>query len=178
MGSQVHTSGRQSTMENNLTIRKAIKEDCSQIYSLIKELFEYQGIPDAVKTTIDQLEEDGFNSDPPSFHCLVVEDSVSKLLVGYTLYYYAYSSSTGKSVYMDDIYVKPEFRGKGLGLGMWKTLLREAIDKSCTRCDFEVLESNKPSREFYELKGAANVTQAKGYLVYRLYQDNMMKLVE
>ena len=79
---------------------------------------------------------------------------------------------------MEDIYVTPKYRNKGIGQLMWKTCVKNALDKRCTRCNFAVLDWNKPSIEFYKLKGAVDLSAKEGWLAFRMEEDVMKKFTE
>ncbi|XP_046905019.1 diamine acetyltransferase 1-like isoform X1 [Hypomesus transpacificus] len=104
----------------DFTIRAATLEDCKDIARMILELAEYEKVSDQVKITQRDLEQDGFSKNP-FFHGIIAEvpeqhrtkEGHSK--VGYALYFFSYSSWKGRAVYMEDLYVMPEFRGKGIG---------------------------------------------------------------
>ncbi|XP_023818399.1 diamine acetyltransferase 2 isoform X2 [Oryzias latipes] len=104
-------------------IRPAKKEDCKEISRLIMELAVYEKMPDQVKIAHEELERDGF-CENPFFQCLVAEvpeEHKSKegfTVVGYALYFYTYSTWKGRSIFLEDLYVMPEFRGNGIGKGL------------------------------------------------------------
>lgn len=98
-------------------VRAANVEDCKDIERMIMELAEHEKVTDEIKITKRDLEQDGFSKNP-FFHGIIAEvpeqhkskDGHTK--VGYALYFFSYSSWRGRAVYMEDIYVMPEFRGK------------------------------------------------------------------
>ncbi|XP_053528672.1 thialysine N-epsilon-acetyltransferase isoform X2 [Artibeus jamaicensis] len=97
-------------------IREAKEEDCGNILRLIRELAEFEELSDQVKISEEELRADGFGENP-FYYCLVAESLPSpgepqgSCLVGYGLYYFIYSTWKGRSIYLEDIYVKPEYRG-------------------------------------------------------------------
>uniref|UniRef100_A0A8C1FVL2 TNF superfamily member 12 n=1 Tax=Cyprinus carpio carpio TaxID=630221 RepID=A0A8C1FVL2_CYPCA len=104
----------------DFTIRAATLEDCKDISRMILELAEHEKVSDQVKITQRDLEQDGFSKNP-FFHGIIAEvpehhkSREGHTKVGYSLYFYTYSSWKGRAVYMEDLYVMPEFRGKGIG---------------------------------------------------------------
>jgi len=160
------------TME--VVIRTAVKEDCKAIRSLIQELAVYEKMPDGPKISAQVLEEDGFG-DNKFFHCLLAEiDSQS---VGFVLYNFSYSTWEGKMVYMDDLYVQPGHRSKGIGTKLWKALVKHALDIGCSRCHWNVLDWNKPSIDYYKRQGAVDLSEKEGWLAFRMTKETMKEFV-
>uniref|UniRef100_A0A8C6SEL9 Spermidine/spermine N1-acetyltransferase family member 2b n=1 Tax=Neogobius melanostomus TaxID=47308 RepID=A0A8C6SEL9_9GOBI len=126
-----------------------------------------------------ELERDGFCQNP-FFECLVAEVSDEHrskdghTVVGYGLYYYTYSTWKGRSVYLEDLYVMPEFRGNGIGKG----LMCKVAKVKCVRLQLAVLDWNSPARDFYAAKGAQDLTDSEGWHFIRfdgLSLDNLVK---
>ncbi|KAM4546083.1 diamine acetyltransferase 2b [Odontesthes bonariensis] len=149
-------------------IRAATKEDCKDISRMIMELAVYEKMPDQVKISHEELERDGFSQNP-FFECLVAEvpeEHKSKggfTVVGYGLYFYTYSTWKGPSVYLEDLYVMPEFRGNGIGKGLLSKVAEVGKKKQCVRLQLSVLNWNTPSRDFYAAKGAQDLTVSEGW---------------
>ncbi|XP_037605507.1 thialysine N-epsilon-acetyltransferase-like [Sebastes umbrosus] len=149
-------------------IRTATKEDCKEISRMILELAVYEKMSDQVKISHEELEQDGFCQNP-FFECLVAEvpeehkSTEGITVVGYALYFYTYSTWKGRSVYMEDMYVMPEFRGKGIGKGLLSKVAEVGKKKQCVRLQFSVLDWNTPSRDFYAAKGAQDLTDSEGW---------------
>ena len=76
-------------------------------------------------------------------------------------------------MYMEDLYVTPEQRNKGLGKTLWKKVVKAGLDRGCTRCNFQVLDWNKPSIEFYKALGATDLTTKEGWLSFRMDKKTM-----
>lgn len=158
-------------------IRKATKDDCSEILLMIKELAAFEEMPsDVVKISEETLIEDGFNSNPPFFHAAMADlDGVS---VGYVVYYYCYSAfQGGQLLYLEDLYVKESYRGKGYGKKLLKYLMEEAMRQECVCMQWCVLNWNIKAIDFYKSLGAYDLTLKDNIHMYRLYQDTMKKLV-
>lgn len=135
-------------MRTNL--RKAKVEDSSFIFQMICELAEYEKAPEQVHTTKDQIERDGFGPDK-LFEAIVLEYNSEP--AGIALFYNRYSTWKGKSLYLEDLYVTPKYRGHGLGLKAMKYLAQYALETNCKRFEWQVLDWNKPSIEFYKSLG-------------------------
>ncbi|KAL6490677.1 hypothetical protein MHYP_G00010220 [Metynnis hypsauchen] len=167
----------------DFTIRAATLEDCKDIARMITELAEYEKAADHVKITQKDLEQDGFSKNP-FFHGIIAEvpeqhrskDGHSK--VGYSLYFYSYSSFKGRAVYMEDLYVMPEFRGKGIGKALLRKVAQLGLAAGCTQLDFSVLDWNKPSLDFYFSQGCRDVTSDLGYHYLRCEGDALEYLAQ
>ncbi|KAL1274422.1 hypothetical protein QQF64_027236 [Cirrhinus molitorella] len=138
------------------------------------ELAVYEKMPDQVKISHKELERDGFGRNP-FYQCLVAEvseDHKSKdghTKVGYSLFFYTYSTWKGRTVYMEDLYVMPEYRGKGIGKALMATVAKVAKEQHCVRLQFSVLDWNKPSLDFYLAKGAEDLTAKEGWHFLRFH---------
>ena len=132
----------------NFIIRKASDHDFPTIYSLIKELALFVNKPQKVMNSVQQmLEEKEF------FQCIVAEND-SNEIIGYAAYFYAYYTWVGKSLYLDDLYVKEDFRNQGIGTQLLKKIFEIAQTENCKRVRWQVLNWNKPAIEFYKKYGA------------------------
>ncbi|CAG2186262.1 SAT [Mytilus edulis] len=160
----------------NFIVRLAKPGDCEQIADLIKELAVYEKMEEQVKITADVLRTDGFGEEK-FYHCFVAELKDKPLLVGYALYYYSYSTWEGRSIYMEDLYVKPEFRGKGIGTQLWKSVTKVGIEKQCSRLDFIVLNWNVNSIEYYKQKGAFDLTGTEKWHLFRMKESEMKAFI-
>lgn len=176
------------------TVRKACKEDVAEIIRLVQELADYEKMSDGPQLTADDFIRDGgFDGGQSFYQCHVAElanaqDNGSpangtgegvvqppKKLAGFVLYFWTYSTWEGRSVYMEDLYVSPDFRGKGVGKALWKACVGAGLEIGCTRCNFSVLDWNKPSIEFYKRNGAADLTAKDGWLAFRMVKQDMIK---
>lgn len=134
------------------TIRKAASADCPQMLELIKELAAYEKAPDQVTVSMEEFVTAGFG-DRPIWEAFVAE--VESRIVGLSLFYIRYSTWKGRRLYLEDIVVTEEMRGKGIG-----TLLFEATWKLCRNRGYngmvwQVLDWNEPAINFYRKYGAA-----------------------
>lgn len=140
--------------------------------SLFQELADYEQMPDGPRIGAETLRRDGFGAEK-MFRCFVAD--TGDRLVGYALYCFIYSTWEGVSMYLEDLYVSPSHRGRGLGVGMWKEVARVAVNRGCNRLDWVCLGWNKKSIEFYESKGAVNVTAEEDWNLFRLTGDKLKK---
>ncbi len=135
-----------------LTIRKARSKDVPTIYSFIRQLAEYEREPQAVQAIEKDLKRDGFGNDP-KFRVLIADWNQDP--VGMAFFFLNYSTWKGRSgIYLEDIIIKPEFRGRGIGKALMATLARTTIAKKCFGIRWEVLDWNKPAIDFYRAIGA------------------------
>jgi GNAT superfamily N-acetyltransferase len=131
----------------NITIRRAIKEDCPRLMELVHELAVYERAPNEVTVTLDHFVESGFGSSPV-WWAFVAE--VDGKVEGFALYYIRYSTWKGQAMYLEDILVTEAMRGKNLGKMLFERLIREAREKKWTRIIWQVLEWNEPAINFYK----------------------------
>ena len=140
-----------------LTIRPATPADVPDILAFIRDLAEYEREPDAVLATEADLLRDGFPSPesnlPARFHSLIAAWDGSP--AGFALYFYSYSTWQGRAgVYLEDLFVCPEFRGKGIGKALLVRVAAIAVAEGCARFEWSVLDWNQPSIDFYQQMGA------------------------
>lgn len=134
------------------TIRDATAADVPQILKFVKGLALYERAPDAVKATEEGLLRDGFGPSP-FYYCQIADhDGVP---AGFALFFFNYSTWVGRpGVYLEDIYVEPEFRGLGIGKALLKQVAAFALERGCERLQWEVLDWNTPAIDFYQAMGA------------------------
>ena len=138
-------------------IREAKISDAQAIYDLIVELAIYEKEPDAVIASVEDIKENLFGIDPVA-HCHVAE--VDGQVVGIAIWFLNYSTWLGKAgLYLEDLFVKPEFRGSGLGLQLMKTLAQLCVDRNYERFQWWVLDWNEPSINFYKSIGAEDMDE-------------------
>ncbi len=129
-------------------IRKGTIHDLPEVYELIIELAIYEKAVDQVSNTIEKLEKDGFG-EKPLFEFLIAENEIQQI-VGMSLYYYRYSTWKGKRLYLEDLIVKENHRGKGYGKKLLEATIAEAKHSNSTGLMWQVLAWNKPSIDFYQ----------------------------
>ena len=146
-----------------MQIRLAIPGDIEDIHRLIYELAVYEKAPDEMVATVVQIKESLFNESPVAF-CHVAE--LDGQIVGIALWFLNYSTWLGKpGIYLEDLFVQPEYRGHGIGKGFMKTLAQLCIERGYERFQWWVLDWNEPSIEFYKSLGAVGMDE---WTVFRL----------
>lgn len=134
------------------TIRSATRDDVAEILGFIRALAAYEREPDAVVATEDDLLRYGFG-EQPYFRCLIAEED--GIPAGFALYFFEYSTWLGKpGLYLEDLFVRPEFRARGIGKLLLQQVAAIAVEKGCPRLKWEVLDWNTPAIDFYSAMGA------------------------
>ena len=131
----------------DILIRKAHRADCARMMELIHELAVYEKAPDEVTVSISHFEESGFSANPV-WWAFVAE--VQGVVIGMALYYVRYSTWKGQRMYLEDILVTEEMRGKKIGSLLFDALLKEAKEKGFNGMNWQVLEWNEPAINFYK----------------------------
>lgn len=126
-----------------ITIRKAEVSDFIQINALFREFAEFEGLLEKMTNTIDQM-----MAEKDFFHCFVAETE-EKQIVGYTTHFFCYYTWTGKSLYMDDLYIKQDFRGQGIGSDLINKTIAYAKETGCHKLRWQVADWNKPAIDLY-----------------------------
>jgi len=135
-----------------MTIRTATEADVPQILTFIRALAAYEREPDAVTATEAGLLHDGFGPNP-FYQCLMAEQDGRP--AGFALFFFNYSTWKGcPGIYLEDIFVQPEFRGLGIGKALLQQVAAVAVQKGCPRLQWEVLDWNTPAIDFYRAMGA------------------------
>ena len=138
-------------IDNQINIRSGVKPDLSRVLELIRELAEFERAPHEVINTVKQMEIDGFG-EKPIYGFFVAEQD--QRIIGISLYYWRYSTWKGKRLYLEDIIVTEQDRGKGAGKLLFDRTMQFALEENCTGMMWQVLEWNKPAIEFYKKYGA------------------------
>ena len=128
-------------------IRRAVKDDCPRLLELVQELATYERAPGEVTVTLDHFSESGFGKQPV-WWAFVAE--VNERVVGFALYYIRYSTWKGQAMYLEDILITNEMRGKGIGKLLFDRLIEESRDKKFNRIIWQVLDWNEPAINFYK----------------------------
>lgn len=127
-------------------IRKAIYGDEHQIMELVHELAEYENAPNEVINTPQQLAIDLFQDNICA--CFVYE--IDDKIIGMALYYISYSTWRGRCLYLEDLYIQPDHRRKGIGKDLFECLIDEAKNIGARRMDWQVLDWNESAIQFYK----------------------------
>ena len=132
----------------NIIIRKATEQDFPEILSLVKGLAIFQKTPEKVTNTVEQMLEE-----KDLFKCFVAENKQNEI-VAIASYFFAYYTWVGKSLYLDDLYVKESCRGQKIGSELLKKIFEVAKSENCKRVRWQVSDWNKTALEFYKKCGA------------------------
>ena len=134
-------------MSSNIVIRRATEADCSRMMELVLELAIYERAPDEVTVSMEHFVQSGFGANPV-WWAFVAEENGG--VQGFALYYIRYSTWKGQRMYLEDIVVTQEARGKGLGAMLMNALIKEAKDRKFHGITWQVLEWNEPAINFYK----------------------------
>jgi len=157
----------------DLQIRPARVEDVPVILELIRDLAAYERAPDEVTATEEQLVDVLFGERPVAEVLLAFEEESP---VGFAVYFYNFSTWLGRpGLYLEDLFVKPEKRGKGYGRALLVELAKIARDRGCGRMEWAVLNWNEPAIKFYQALGAKPMDE---WTVFRLTRDEIAKLAD
>jgi len=153
-----------------MKIRLAKPEDIADIHRLIYELAVYEKAPEQMVATVDQINQSLFKDNPVAFcHVAIVDEKI----VGIALWFLNYSTWLGKpGIYLEDLFVQPEYRGHEIGKGFMTTLAQLCTERGYERFQWWVLDWNKPSIEFYKSLGAVPMDE---WTVFRLSGDALKK---
>ncbi len=159
-------------MSTGLTFRNAERKDMALILQFIKELADYEGMINEVVADEATLETWIFDKQKAEV-IFALEDGRE---VGFALFFHNFSTFLGRAgIYMEDLYVRPECRGKGFGKAILKKLASIAAERGCGRLEWWCLDNNKPSIDFYLSMGAESMSD---WTVYRNSGDVLKNLSE
>ncbi|MEI0603885.1 GNAT family N-acetyltransferase [Brachyspira alvinipulli] len=155
--------------EKKFSIRFAELKDIPTILRFIKELAAYEKLEHEVTATEDILKEWIFEK-KKSEVLIALEDDIE---IGYALFFHNFSTFLGKAgIYLEDLYISPNYRGLGYGKSLLKELAKIAVERGCERLDWQCLDWNKPSIDFYL---SLNASAMEEWTTYRLSHDNLKK---
>ena len=129
-------------------IRNAVENDFPSIIELFKEFAEFEKLPEKMVNTVEQM-----IREKEYFNCFVAVNENNQI-VGYSTYFFSYHTWIGKSLYMDDLYVQPEYRKKGIGKRLLESIIKFAQKEECNKVRWQVSNWNKNGQEFYKRMGA------------------------
>ena len=157
---------------NTVTFRKAEREDVALILEFIKGLAAYEKMENEVVADEALLEEWIFDKQKAEVIFAVADGKE----VGFALFFHNFSTFFGRAgLYLEDLFVKPEYRGKGYGKAILKKLAAIAVERGCGRLEWSCLDWNKPSIDFYRSLGAVPMEE---WTVYRVTGETLKKLAE
>jgi GNAT superfamily N-acetyltransferase len=156
-----------------LSIRSARAEDIPLILQFIRDLAEYERAPEQAVAKPEDLLRDGWGPSP-KFRVLIAEWDGAP--AGFALFFYNYSTWQGRpGLYLEDLFVRPAFRGRGIGKALLVRLAKIAVNENCGRFQWQVLDWNQPSIDFYEALGAKKLAK---WLTMRVEGEALEKLAE
>ena len=157
---------------NSTQFRFATEKDTALILDFIKALAEYEKMSGEVVATEELLREWIFEKKKAEV-IFAIEDGVE---VGFALFFHNFSTFLGRAgIYLEDLFVKPEYRGHGHGKGLVRELARITVERGCGRLEWACLDWNKPSIDFYLSLGAQPMDE---WTTYRLTGDTLRKMAE
>ena len=156
-----------------LSLRPATRADVELILDFIRALAEYEREPQAAVATAENIIRDGFSENPK--FCVVIAEWKGQP-AGFAFFFYNYSTWLGKpGIYLEDLFVRPECRGKGIGKALLVHVAQIAVRENCYGMRWQVLDWNTPSIEFYESLGAQ---QLKEWIPMRIMGEELKRLSE
>lgn len=159
-------------MAKQFTFRNAGRKDTALILQFIKDLAAYEKMSDEVVADTATLEK-WFFDEKKAEVIFALEDEKE---IGFALFFHNFSTFLGRAgIYLEDLYVMPEYRGKGYGKALLKKLASIAVERGCGRLEWWCLDWNKPSIDFYLSLGAEPMSD---WTVYRIAGDTLKKLAE
>ncbi len=157
-------------MSEKFTFRYAKRDDISLILQFIKDLASYEKMINEVVADEKTLEEWIFDKQKAEVIFVVVDDEE----IGFALFFHNFSTFLGRAgIYLEDLFVKPEYRGKGYGKAILKKLAAIAVERGCGRLEWWCLDWNKPGIDFYLSLGAEPMDD---WTVYRITGDTLFNL--
>lgn len=155
-----------------MNFRFAERKDCERILFFIKELAVYEHMENDVVATAELLEEWIFDKEKAE----VIFALDGEKEVGFALFFHNFSTFLGRAgIYLEDLFVLPEYRGRGFGKGLLKELAKITVERSCGRLEWCCLDWNKPSIDFYLSLDAVAMND---WTTYRLTGDSLKKMAE
>ena len=159
--------------KDNFAVRTATVDDVPVILDLIRALATYERAPNKVTATEKGLVEVLFGEKPAAEVLLAFENEAA---IGFAVFFHNFSTWLGRpGLYLEDLFVRPEDRGKGYGRALLIHLAKIARDRGCGRMEWAVLDWNEPAIQFYRKLGAKSMDE---WTVFRLKRDGIAKLAD
>ncbi len=155
-----------------ITIREANKDDAKNIYNLVYALAEYEKEPEGVKLIVADYEK-FLHMEKQLFNCFIAEDEGKA--IGLALWYVVFSTWTGPNMFLEDLFVLPDYRGEGVGRMLLKSILAIADERGYGRVRWDVIDFNEPAKKVYRKLGARHV---QNWEHWRLEGDQIKKALE
>ncbi|KAK5964281.1 Diamine acetyltransferase 2 [Trichostrongylus colubriformis] len=168
-----HTLGRFKDKVMAVSVTRATPADAPILMSMVRELADFEKMPEAVKIDDARLAADLEKKSVDGFVLHEGDEPAAMLL-----FYYAYSTWEGQYIHMEDLYVRPQFRRKGYGRLLWRELAMLAKRSQVERLQWNVLDWNSNAIAFYETLPCENLSKKEGWLLYRLDADGIAALAE
>jgi len=161
------------TSPSDFKIRAATEDDAAVVLALIKDLAEYEKLSHEVEATETDIRQSLFG-DRPVAEALIGE--LEGVPISFALFFYNFSTFLGKpGIYLEDLYVKPDYRSNGFGRKMLAHIARQAKERNCGRFEWSVLDWNEPAIHTYD---KLNARPMKDWILYRLTGDALDKLAQ
>uniref|UniRef100_A0ABM5EJF5 Thialysine N-epsilon-acetyltransferase-like n=1 Tax=Pogona vitticeps TaxID=103695 RepID=A0ABM5EJF5_9SAUR len=163
-------------------IREATSEDCECLMSLIKEIADYHHLGGEVTINSEVLKADGFGKNP-FYKCILAERPMRNgcqqaHVIGHALFFFGYSVNHGRIVYLENLYVVSEFRGKGIGRQLLSKVAEMALDAGCVEMKFVTMEWNARAKAFYTRLGAHDTTESEQWHCMELGREGLERLAQ
>lgn len=160
-----------NTKYEEFKIRTTTVDDTDLIFKFVLELAEYENLTNEVKATRESIKKNIFQY--RRAEALIAEENGNP--IGYSLFFYNFSTFEGKpTIYLEDIFIRKECRGKGYGTEIFKVLARIAAENDCGRFEWTCLNWNEPSLKFYKAMGG---NRRDDWVLHRMEKDEISKLV-
>ena len=160
------------TKMNGLKFKRTIEQDIPVILDFIKQIAIYENMLDKVTATEESLKESIFDNNRAE--ALLIE--FNNEVIGYIIYFFNFSTFVGREgIYLEDLYIKPEYRGKGIGKKSFEVLVNIAKENKCERLEWTCLDWNEPSLKFYKSIGAKQMNE---WIIHRLDKEAIDKISE
>lgn len=169
---QIYNKQDGKIIVEKIAFRRATEKDCGLILNFIKALADYEKMLDQVVADEETLHKWLFEKEKAEVIFLMVEEKE----VGFALFFHNFSTFLGRAgIYLEDLYVMPDYRGKGYGKALLKELARIAVERGCGRLEWWCLDWNRPSIDFYLSLGAEPM---EDWTVYRITGDTLKELAK
>jgi GNAT superfamily N-acetyltransferase len=162
-----------SSLLEQVRIEPAVPTDVTDIVGLIRELAEFERLLDQFVATEARLRESVFGPKP---YAEVLMARLGQESIGFALFFHNYSTFRAQpGIYLEDLYVRPAFRGEGIGEAMLKRIAKLAVERGCGRFEWSVLDWNQRAVEFYKALGAEPLNE---WTMFRVSGDSLIRLAQ